>query len=188
MTVPSRCPLAGQYPRFRSRSRDLGPLSPSLVASPRMSAERPWVRGELPWVRSGPLFRVHRSALEDLDVFLDRFSYLRIDLDGRAMTSRSAAHTELARTFGFPDYYGKNWDAFNDCFGDFVADHSGELVAVVWDHVDVAAHSAPATAIEVGWALLECAAGSMPSLGEGMSWHIAMDVFVVGDDEDFDRP
>ena len=104
------------------------------------------------------------------------------------MTSRSAAHAELARAFGFPDYYGRNWDAFNDCFGDFVEEHSGELVAVVWDHIDVATRAAPVTAVEVGWALLECAAGSMPSLGEGVDWRIALDVFAVGEGGDFDSP
>jgi hypothetical protein len=88
---------------------------------------------------------------------------------------------------GSPDYYGKNRDAFNDCFGDFVTDHSSELIAVVWDHVDVRACAAPATVVGA-WALLECAVGSMPSLGEGVGWHIALDVFVVGDNEDFDRP
>ena len=27
-------------------------------------------------------------------------------------------HRELAGTFDFPDYYGGNWDTFNDCFDD----------------------------------------------------------------------
>ncbi len=153
-----------------------------------MSADRPWVRGELRWLRSGPLYRVHRSALADLHAFLDRFSYLRLDLDGRAMTSRHAAHAELARVFRFPDYYGKNWDAFNDCFGEFVADHSGELVAVVWDHIRVAASAAPATAAEVGWALLDAALGWTAPPGDRAGGYIAMDVFTVGDGDDFDRP
>lgn len=139
--------------------------------------ERPWVRGELPWLRSGPLFRVHRSACNELDAFLDRFSYRLFYLDGRAMTSRRNAHVEIARAFAFPDYYGNNWDAFNDCFGDFVAEHSGQLIGVVWDCVDVAAQHAPVTAVEVGWALLE-----------GRERDIALDVFTIGDGTDFDAP
>ena len=71
------------------------------------------------------------------------------------MTSRTTAHEALARAFGFPDHYGRNWDAFSDCFGDFSAKHSGELLALVWKHADAAASAAPATAIETGAALLE---------------------------------
>ena len=29
-----------------------------------------------------------------------------------------ALHELLARQLRFPDYYGKNWDAFDECFGD----------------------------------------------------------------------
>ncbi|MFI7599591.1 barstar family protein [Actinoplanes sp. NPDC049681] len=142
-----------------------------------MGTERPWVRGELPWLRSGPLFRVHRSAFDDLDAYLDRFPYRRFRLDGRAMTSRLEAHGEIARTFGFPDHYGRNWDAFEDCFGDFLALHSGELIAIVWDHLDVTAREAPATAAEVGWALLN-----------GSRQDVALDLFGVGEGDDFDCP
>jgi RNAse (barnase) inhibitor barstar len=153
-----------------------------------MSVDRPWVRGELPWLQSGPLFRVARGARPYLDVFLDRFCYRRLALDGRVMTSRSAAHGEIARAFGFPDYYGRNWDAFNDCFGDFVEEHSGELIAVVWEHVEITTRAAPATAIEVGWALLEARARSMPSLDNRDTPHIHVDVFAVGEGTDFDHP
>ncbi len=47
------------------------------------------------------------------------------------MTSRSAAHGEPARAFAFLDDHGENWDAFDECFGDFAEERSGELVAVV---------------------------------------------------------
>jgi len=104
-----------------------------------------------------PLFRVHSDSLGELDAFLDRFAYQRIELDGRRMTSRVDAHAELARAFDFPDYYGKNWDAFNDCMRDVVHDHDGSRFAVLWRHVEVAASAAPATTVEVGWALLETA-------------------------------
>jgi RNAse (barnase) inhibitor barstar len=152
-----------------------------------MTTERPWVRGELPWL-SGPLYRVHQSARKDLDSFLGRFPYRRIDLDGRAMTSRTAAHAELARAFAFPDYYGHNWDAFDECFGDFAAERSGELVAVVWDHVDVAARTAPATMVEVGWALLERSTTFLSAAAQDSGAPVGFDVFAVGDGDDFDRP
>ena len=153
-----------------------------------MSAGRPFVRRELPWLRSGPLYKIHNNAHSELDVFLHRFSYWRVDLDGRAMTSREAAHRELARAFSFPDYYGANWDAFDDCLEDFAEQHSGRLFAVVWDAVDVAACAAPATSIEVGSALLSASTGLPRSLDEHGRPRIAMDVFGLGASDDFDRP
>jgi len=35
-------------------------------------------------------------------------------LDGRSMTTRAAAHDELARVLGFPAHYGRNLDALYD--------------------------------------------------------------------------
>lgn len=140
---------------------------------------------ELPWL-SGPLHRVHESARTDLDSFLDRSGYRQVLLDGCAMTSRTTAHAELARAFAFPNYYGGNWDAFDECFADFAADHSGELVALVWDHADIAAHTAPATTVEVGWALLERSTAARLGRGEGTP--VAFDVFALGNGDDFDRP
>ena len=38
-----------------------------------------------------------------------------IIIDGALMTSRAAAHDELARALNLPDYYGRNLDALYDC-------------------------------------------------------------------------
>lgn len=34
------------------------------------------------------------------------------------IVSREVLHAELARVFFFPDYYGRNWDAFDECIDD----------------------------------------------------------------------
>ena len=39
---------------------------------------------------------------------------LNIILDGNLMTDRNATHDLLAESFHFPDYYGRNLDAFYD--------------------------------------------------------------------------
>lgn len=38
-------------------------------------------------------------------------------LNGAAMTSRTAAHDEIARALELPDYYGRNLDALWDVVG-----------------------------------------------------------------------
>ena len=153
-----------------------------------MEQKQVWVRSELPWLRSGPLWRIHEDAVPALDAMLDRHGYRRVELDGRRMTSRKAAHAVLAEAFGFPDWYGANWDAFHDCFYGFASDHAGERVAVLWRHVEFAADAAPATTIEVGWALLDCAAGHWPTPGPTAPTTMPVDLFAIGTGDDFDRP
>lgn len=152
-----------------------------------MTREMPWVHGELPWL-SGPLFRVHNDAWSDVDEFLRRWNYRRVELDGQAMTSNYKAHAELHAAFGFPDWCGHNWDAFNDCFGDYVEENDGALVAVVWRDIEVAARAAPATTAEVGWGLLDYKFGHMPTLDPGPKSSVTMDIFVVGGGSDFNCP
>ncbi|WP_075620117.1 barstar family protein [Paenisporosarcina indica] len=38
-------------------------------------------------------------------------------------------HKELAKTLAFPDYYGRNLNAFNDCLSDIVPDNKGFVLA-----------------------------------------------------------
>ncbi len=40
-------------------------------------------------------------------------------IDGMKMTERRAAHEEIARALGFPDYYGHNLDALFDMLSTF---------------------------------------------------------------------
>ena len=45
---------------------------------------------------------------------------LILDLTGAESVSR--IHEKLKEAFGFPDYYGKNWDALYDCLCDLLTD------------------------------------------------------------------
>jgi RNAse (barnase) inhibitor barstar len=40
-------------------------------------------------------------------------------LDLTPVTSIIELHDLLASFFGFPEYYGRNWDAFDECIADF---------------------------------------------------------------------
>jgi len=39
----------------------------------------------------------------------------RVQLDGAALTDWDAFHTVSKKAFGFPDFYGRNMDAWVDC-------------------------------------------------------------------------
>jgi ribonuclease inhibitor len=59
-------------------------------------------RQSLPWLISNVRQKKMSAA-----------STVEVDISG--LTKKSALHEHLAAVFGFPDYYGKNWDAFWDC-------------------------------------------------------------------------
>lgn len=52
----------------------------------------------------------------------------------------------------------------------------------------MAVRATPVHAVEAGWALLECHDGSMPLMDDDDPRQVALDVFVLGDSDDFRRP
>ena len=71
-----------------------------------------WLKQEFPWL--GPGF-VQAVA----ERYADQFSSALARLGFSVKTMRCGAgddlHAELAKVLNFPDYYGKNWDAFDEC-------------------------------------------------------------------------
>lgn len=47
-----------------------------------------------------------------------------IVLDLTGCTDLEEVHLRIQKTFGFPDYYGKNWDAMWDCLSDIIPEDS----------------------------------------------------------------
>ena len=56
-------------------------------------------------------------------------------LDGNRITDWDGFHDVFAEEFQFPDYYGRNMNAWIDCMSD-LGDSSSEIVAIHIDHVD----------------------------------------------------
>lgn len=70
------------------------------------SQTAPWVH----WVNNSEV-EVIRQAASEVDVLV-------IELDGFRMLTVHALFGEYAREFSFPDYFGWNWHAFNECLYD----------------------------------------------------------------------
>ncbi|WP_016701349.1 barstar family protein [Actinoalloteichus spitiensis] len=49
----------------------------------------------------------------------------RWTVDGRHCATRAQLFDEWSRALGFPDYFGRNWDAFDECLSDLLVGGAG---------------------------------------------------------------
>jgi RNAse (barnase) inhibitor barstar len=77
-------------------------------------------------LRQGSLNFYYKDSIlrPDLDWLRDN-GYRIVIFDCSAWKTMNHFHTTISLTLDFPDYYGKNLDAFNDCIGDVVIKEIG---------------------------------------------------------------
>jgi RNAse (barnase) inhibitor barstar len=74
------------------------------------------------------------------------FGFLPV-LDGRALRSKKSLLAGIARAFDFPDYFGENWDALEECLRD-MSWRSGQI-SVLIEHADAIPAALLATFLEI---------------------------------------
>jgi len=62
------------------------------------------------------------------------YHVVRADVTG--WLSVADVHRDLSQMFDFPEYYGHNWDAFNDCFGEYGCPAEASGLVTVLTHFD----------------------------------------------------
>ena len=84
---------------------------------------------EPPWVYLAVL--KSDEPLPDLEAALPGFVIRRID--GKRCRTKEALLAEFARALDFPDYFGGNWDALEECLGDLEWLPAAGYVVIVGD-------------------------------------------------------
>jgi RNAse (barnase) inhibitor barstar len=92
-----------------------------------------WLRHEFPWLDHGFVSAVNEQCAVSFEADLVRLGFELRVLDGNAMVDEAAFWNHLKLVFGFPSYFGNNWAAFHDSFGDLVLPLR---LAVVWRRAD----------------------------------------------------
>src|SRR5215475_2595781 len=96
-----------------------------------------WQRLDLRLLQNGSIHLYYSLAILAEDVEWLRSHNYRLDnFDCSRWETKEDMLEELASTLGFPEYYGKNLDALNDCLGDIdVPDDAGRVI--VFNRYDV---------------------------------------------------
>ena len=85
---------------------------------------------------------------------------MKIIIDASKITSVETLHDTFQEAFGFPDYYGRNMDAWIDCMSNLddemnkVQVKEGEIVELQLDNIEVLKENHPDLYADI----IECAA------------------------------
>ena len=70
---------------------------------------------------------------KDIEWF-EKENYNIVEFDCKSWTDIAEMHGQLQQKLNFPDHYGKNFDALNDCLSDIEINGTGQIV--VFNHLD----------------------------------------------------
>lgn len=70
---------------------------------------------------------------KDLEWF-KKENYSLVEFDSKTWTNEKEMHKQLKEKLNFPDYYGENFDALNDCLSDLEILNVGQIVT--FRHLD----------------------------------------------------
>ena len=96
-----------------------------------------------------------RHVLDECVTWLRQHQYEVHSFDCSAWPTEEAFHREVGRALGFPNYYGGNLAAFNDCLCDIDVPPDGG-VALVFTSFDTFSNKTP----DCSWAILDIIAGN----------------------------
>lgn len=97
-----------------------------------------WMRHEFPWLGHGFVHAVADDHAMQLADDLESRGCRIITLRGEEMTTPRSFWAQIKTAFEFPDYFGSNWDAFNDSFGDV---ELGTRTVILWRRADLVAQT-----------------------------------------------
>ncbi|MFH1115089.1 MAG: barstar family protein [Pseudomonadota bacterium] len=76
------------------------------------------------------------TALSDLNRFLTGRGLAAFSVNGKHVRTKDRFLTAFAEALQFPDYFGFNWDAFEDCLSD-MSWHGSDGFSIIYDGFDV---------------------------------------------------
>ncbi|HTY24641.1 MAG TPA: barstar family protein [Desulfomonilaceae bacterium] len=89
------------------------------------------------------VFRLEEAAsIKELEELAKQFSYSFFLLEGTNIDGKERFLNHAAAALRFPDYFGGNWDAFEDCLTD-MSWHESHGFVILYDHFETFAEHSP---------------------------------------------
>lgn len=101
---------------------------------------------------AGVLVSTDESAAPGLQELAVAHGMMPFLIDGTTVDSKEQFLTVMAEALSFPDYFGMNWDAFEDCLTDMSAHEDAGGYLIVYDGIQTFAEEDPEnfdTAVEI---------------------------------------
>ncbi|MEW5938189.1 MAG: barstar family protein [Chloroflexota bacterium] len=89
----------------------------------------------IPGLENGQWLHVVNAPLAPLANTLVENGFAIFVIEGAEITDRDSFFHHVKNTFGFPDYFGNNWAAWNDCLSDFKQALQVKT-AIIWKDAD----------------------------------------------------
>ena len=132
-------------------------------------------------LNKGQWLHVVNSPLNPLVNILTENGFSVFVIDGSEITDSKSFFLQAKNVFGFPDYFGNNWDAWNDCLGDFELSLKGKT-AIIWHNADKTFMSDAKTFIQAVFDLHNMTL-SVGNINKSNCYQV--ELFLVGNSEGF---
>jgi RNAse (barnase) inhibitor barstar len=137
----------------------------------------------IPWIGLPNIYLIDQDSEKELYSALSSLSFKIFYIEGNSINSEESFFSEVSRVLKFPDYFGKNWDAFHDCFGDFVSIEKGP-VALIWRDATSTLNNSLKTFLKITYELLSGAA-DIGSYQDVDIEPVQIELFILGKGKDF---
>jgi RNAse (barnase) inhibitor barstar len=141
------------------------------------------IQKKIPWVGLTQIHLINQNSEKELCNALSSIGFKIFSIEGALINSEESFFYEISRVLNFPEYFGKNWDAFHDCFGDFVNLQKGPI-AFIWRDATSTLKNSLKTFLKVTYELLYASA-KVGSYGDIDSGPIQAELFILGEGKDF---
>jgi len=143
------------------------------------------IRKELPWLGRESIYFVNEAAERVLIEELSKLGFHIAVMDGSNINDEEAFFSEVSSVLTFPKYFGRNWDAFADCFGDLQY-RSEKRRAIIWKQASASLRANPYMFIKATHELLN-AATDLGRCDPAKNEPVQIEVFFLGEEPAFTK-
>ena len=143
------------------------------------------IRREIAWLGSESIYFVNDSAEQALLQNLSRLGFSIVVIDGEHVTNEESFFSAISSALMFPEYFGRNWDAFADCFGE-LAFRPEKRLAILWIKASISLKINPYVFVKATHELLNAAA-DVGRCDSPEDQRAQVEVFFLGTAPDFTK-